>query len=144
MQSETFTPIPSIEIKVTQLNYGKLKVSHDGPWLKEWEWENNEYININDKCIEQSLKLLGVDVDDQLDFRCHISEICKRISRRVGVLMRLRNLAPLYIQNLFCTNDKTRTYNLRNSDFRILRFNVVKYGKHSIRHLGPFLWSKLM
>jgi hypothetical protein len=47
------------------------------------------------------------------------------------------NLAPSYIQNLFCTN-KTRSYNLRNSDFRIPRFNTVKYGKHSIRYLGPF------
>ena len=34
-------------------------------------------------------------------------------------------------------------YNLRNSDFFIPRFNTVKYGRHSIRYLGPFLWSKL-
>ena len=23
------------------------------------------------------------------------------------------------------------------------RFNTIKYGKHSIRYYGPFLWSKL-
>ena len=36
-----------------------------------------------------------------------------------------------------------RRYSLRNSDFSLPRFNTVKYGKHSFRYYGPFLWSKL-
>ena len=35
------------------------------------------------------------------------------------------------------------SYKLRNSDYFIPRFNTVKYGKHSIRYIGPLLWSKL-
>ena len=35
------------------------------------------------------------------------------------------------------------SYNLRNTNFFIPRFYTVKYGKHSIRNLGQFLWSKL-
>ena len=39
------------------------------------------------------------------------------------------------------------SHNLRNSDFFIprlrLEINAVKHGKHSIRYIGPFLWSKL-
>ena len=39
------------------------------------------------------------------------------------------------------------SHNPRNSDFFIprlrLEINAVKYGKHSIRNLGQFLWSKL-
>ena len=28
-------------------------------------------------------------------------------------------------------------------DFTTLRFNTVKYGKLSLKYLGPFLWSRL-
>ena len=34
-------------------------------------------------------------------------------------------------------------YNLRISDFVILRCNTVTYGKRSVRYLGPYLWCKL-
>ena len=38
-----------------------------------------------------SLKLLGVTIDDQLNFNIHINEMCKRASQlRVGVMMRLK------------------------------------------------------
>ena len=33
-------------------------------------------------------------------------------------------------------------YNLR-SDFPVPRYNTVKYGKHSIRYLGPHIWGKI-
>ena len=42
----------------------------------------------------EELKLLGVTIDDQLSFGKHISEVCKRASRQVGVLTPLRNLTP--------------------------------------------------
>ena len=32
---------------------------------------------------------------------------------------------------------------IRNADFNLPRFSSVRYGKHSIRYLGPYLWSKL-
>ena len=32
---------------------------------------------------------------------------------------------------------------LRNADFIVPRFNTVNFGKHSIKYLGPALWSKL-
>ena len=36
------------------------------------------------------------------------------------------------------------TYQLRNgNDFKIPRFRTVRYGKHSIRYMGPHLWSRL-
>ena len=40
------------------------------------------------------LKLLGVSMDDNLRFDEHISNICKKSSQHVGVLMRLRNMIP--------------------------------------------------
>ena len=33
--------------------------------------------------------------------------------------------------------------NVRNKDFSVRRVDTTKYGKHSIRYLGPYLWSKI-
>jgi len=38
------------------------------------------------------LKLLGVTLDDELSFSTHISDICKKASKKAGVLVRLRNM----------------------------------------------------
>ena len=40
-------------------------------------------------------------------------------------------------------NTSHTNYNLRNADFRQECFNTTKYGKHSLRHFGPLLWSKV-
>ena len=50
---------------------------------------NNEEIKTVDK-----LELLGVTLDSNLNFTDHISLICKKASKRTGVLMRLKNLIP--------------------------------------------------
>ena len=44
--------------------------------------------------ITEGLKLLGVIVDKDLHFSEHISATCKKASRLIGVLMRLRKLIP--------------------------------------------------
>ena len=186
-------------------------------------------VEIQGKNVETltELVLLGVTIDEHVNFRIHIGNICKKASKQVGVLTRLRNLIPTqaklqifrsailphltychtvwhfcrasdsrklervqeralravycnrtapyekllktagqptlqnrrlqdiailmykvknnlipkYIQDLFCKNNSS--YNLRNADFIIPRFNTVLYGKHSLKYLGPKLWSKL-
>ena len=40
------------------------------------------------------IKLLGVEIDDKLNFTNHISNICIKASQKVGVLLRLRYLIP--------------------------------------------------
>ena len=183
--------------------------------------DNNDIESVN------TLKLLGVKIDNQLNFKEHIKYACSRASQRVGVLTRLRNLipteaklqlfkaailpyltychvvwhfclasdkrklervqerglraiykdkssdylallkraklptlenrrlqdiatimykvknklAPSYITELFKMN--TSGYNLRKSDFHIPRINTTRYGKHSLRYLGPLLFNKL-
>ena len=42
----------------------------------------------------QEIKLLGINIDHRLSFTNHISKICKKTSRRVGVVMGLRKLTP--------------------------------------------------
>ena len=50
-------------------------------------------------------------------------------------------LVPDCVSQLFVR--KGSTHSLRNSDFEIPRYETTRYGKHSVRYLGPFLWSKL-
>ena len=38
---------------------------------------------------------------------------------------------------------KSSKYHLRNMDFHLPRFNSVRYGKHSIRYFGTYIWSRL-
>ena len=49
-------------------------------------------------------------------------------------------LVPDCVSELFVR--KGSTHSLRNSDFVLPRFETI-HSKHSVRYLGPFLWSKL-
>ena len=51
------------------------------------------------------------------------------------------NLCPRTVCNIFKTSN--HSYSLRQTDFYLPNFNTVTYGKHSLRYLGPKLWSKL-
>ena len=51
------------------------------------------------------------------------------------------DLVSSYISEIF--TPKGTRYNLRNSDFEIPRFNTIRYGKHTLRYQGPYIWSKL-
>ena len=41
-----------------------------------------------------NLEVLGVTIDCGLNFNLHISDVCKKASQRVRVIMRLRILIP--------------------------------------------------
>lgn len=51
-------------------------------------------INGTDIKSYHSITLLGVNIDNALNFPDHISSICKKHSHRVGFINRLRNLLP--------------------------------------------------
>ena len=56
-------------------------------------------------------------------------------------MYKVHSSVPKTMNDIFpISNSK---YNLRNKDFSIPRVNTTKYGKHSIRYLGPYLWSKI-
>ena len=58
--------------------------------------EHNTNLNLNGKIIRtsDSLKILGVTIDNKLNFNEHINDVCNKASQRVAVIMRLRNLIP--------------------------------------------------
>ena len=54
-----------------------------------------EYFEIGDKVIEASpsVKLLGVQIDDKLNFNLHITNICRSVSNPSNALIRLQRFA---------------------------------------------------
>ena len=77
-------------------NYDKYSVMLLG---KKNKTEDSSSINvkIDEQIIKSSpdLKLLGVTLDDEHSFSSHMSDICKKTSKKVGVLVRLRNMIPM-------------------------------------------------
>ena len=68
--------------------------------------------------------------------------LCNHRLQDVVIMYKLKHhLCPKYINDLFSLNSSG--YPLRNADFIVPRFNTVNFGPHSIRYLGPVLWSKL-
>ena len=65
----------------------------------------------------------------------------RRLQDILILMYKVKNsLAPEHVCNMFFQQD--RHYNLR-SDFPVPRHNTVKYGKNSIRYLGPHIWGKI-
>ena len=55
---------------------------------------------VDGKHIEQtqSIKILGVHINEKLTFSLHISEICKMVSEQIGLLNRLKNFIPTRVK----------------------------------------------
>ena len=71
-----------------------------------------------------------------------LSSLENRRLKDILILMyKVKNsLAPEHVCKIFFQQDKH--YNLR-SDFPVPSYNTVKYGRHSIRYLGPHIWGKI-
>ena len=48
----------------------------------------------------EDIKLPGVHIDDDLDSKQHIRELCNKTSQKVGILSRLRHLIPSKVKLL--------------------------------------------
>ena len=56
--------------------------------------EINVNVQGNDIDSLNNVKLLGITMDNKLNFSEHINITCKKANQRIGVLMRLKNLVP--------------------------------------------------
>ena len=74
---------------------------------------------------------------------CTLSILVLLIEQDICILMYnvKHNSCPRTICDMFLTN--IQTYNLQQKDFYQPSFNTVTHEKHSIRYLGPRLWSKV-
>lgn len=41
-------------------------------------------------------ELLAIHIDYRINFSGHVSELCRKVSKKVGILMCLHNLIPIY------------------------------------------------
>ena len=59
--------------------------------------ERNVVLDICGERVEQtqSIKILGVKLDENLNLRYHIRGMCKKVGRMIGMLRRLKNLIPV-------------------------------------------------
>ena len=74
------------------INPEKLQASY---WLmKQKHDHSNETIKSDNKVIETlfSARLLGVQLDDKLNFSLHVSNICKSAANQLSTSIRLNNL----------------------------------------------------
>ena len=80
---------------------------------------------------------------DQLLIKARLPSLMNRRLQDISCLMYKvkNNLCPKYICDLFKLNNCV--YNLRVKEFTVPRFETVTFGKHSLKYLGPTLWSKI-
>ena len=79
----------------------------------------------------------------QLLDKANLPTLCNRRLQDICILMykAKHNLCPRPIYNLF--QPSNHTYQLRQTDFALPRFNTTTYGQHSLRYLGSKLWHNL-
>ena len=47
------------------------------------------------------LNVLGLDIDVQLSFTCHVDKVCKKLSKRIGILNKIKFCLPLKQRIIF-------------------------------------------
>ncbi len=81
-----------VEIMINWFNNNHMKVNTDKFQMIVFEKEYHEHkitIGRNEITNQKSVKLLGLNVDNNLRFSDHILELCKKAGRKVNVLARL-------------------------------------------------------
>ena len=60
-------------------------------------------VAVNGSSLEQTdyTKLIGLELDEELSFECHIDAICKKTSKGIGILKNIRNYLPQSERILF-------------------------------------------
>ena len=95
---------------------------------------------------ERALRVVFNKESVSYDELLRLAELPSLVNRRlqeIAILMfKAKKIQlPSQIQELFMlTANSDRRHSLRNSDFNLPRSNTIKYGKHSLRYYGPFLW----
>ena len=81
------------------------------------------------------------DMNEELLERANLNTLYNRRLQDIVVLMYRVNYGLVLdnVSNLFVCTDSEHSF--QNNDFVIPHFSIICCGKHSIRYIGPFLWS---
>ena len=97
---------------------------------------------INERGLQTVYNDWSTSYDDLLS-RAKTTKLYNRKLQDIAIFMfKIKHsMLPSSVTELFNTSHSN--YNLRNAGFRQECFNTTKYSKHSLRHFGPLLWSKI-
>ena len=89
LETESNTAIEWFQNNKMMVNPGKFQAFIMN---KKKKYHTNESLKIGDKIIKtsSSVKLLGVQIDDQLNFNLHIGNICRSAANQLNALMKLK------------------------------------------------------
>lgn len=104
--------------------------------------EKRKLENIQERALRTVFNDRKTEYGELLEKGCLPSLENRRLQDILIPMYKVQNsLAPELIWEIFYKQDKH--YNLRCGEFPIPRFRTVKYGKHSVKYLGPYLWGKI-
>ena len=89
LENESNTAIEWFQNKKMMVNHGKFQAIIIN---KKTKYHTNKTLKIGDKIIKasSSVKLLGVQIDDELNFNLFISNICRSAANQLNALIRLK------------------------------------------------------
>ena len=93
---------------------------------------------IQERALRAVYKTRSASYQELLD-RAKLPTLYNRRLQDIATLMFKvkHSLVPANISDLF--NLKKTQYNLRNSDFELPRFETVRFGRNSVRYMGPLI-----
>ena len=97
---------------------------------------------IQERALRALYKTRSVSRQELLD-RAKLPTLYKRRLEDIATFMFKvkHSLIPVNTSEFF--NSKNTQYNLRNSNFELPRFEAIKFGRNSIGHMEPVIWSKV-
>ena len=90
LESESKIIIEWFRVNKMQANPDKFQVLAVGK--KTYDKNPSIHIQNSDLTCEKTVKLLGIEIDYQLNFDAHVSSICRKASQQLNVLKRLGSL----------------------------------------------------
>ena len=101
LENESNTAIEWFQNNKMMVNPGKFQAIIID---KKKKCHTNETLKIGDKIIKasSSVKLLGVQIDDQLNFNLHISNICRSAANQLNALIRLKRFLDFEEKKTLC------------------------------------------
>ena len=96
LKSETEKTTQWYNVNLLKANPSKYQIIAIDPKSSKHESADELSLEIENQVVKSSDKptIFGVTIDDKLTFSYHIKDISKRVSQKVGILLRLRNLIP--------------------------------------------------
>jgi len=109
-----------------------------------WHFSSAKSINKIELIQNRAMNFLNHNTNDELVFTPSKSSMLVKRLRilAVEIFKTIHNLNPTYMKDIF-RKSSNRTSSRFEFNIQSQRFNQVKFGRNSLRVLGPILWNSL-